>query len=86
MIKIFCKHKNKRLIRKIYGDEINRVNGKRYEYKCNSCGKILYYKEEQDKSCSGCNNLWYNCCGQAECLKNMEKICSKNNFIYKEEL
>ena len=35
--RIFCKHEYI-FIRKLYGDEINDHNGKRYEYKCSKCG------------------------------------------------
>lgn len=45
---LFCKHKNQRFIRNIYGDEINRISTKkifRSEWKCSDCGKVIYHSE-----------------------------------------
>ena len=42
---LFCRHKDKKFIRNIYGDEINRLSTKkiyRSEWKCNKCGKTIY--------------------------------------------
>ena len=36
-------------------------------------------------TCAGCVNLWYNCCGQAECLENRDKYCPQSGFIYRSE-
>lgn len=35
--RLFCRHKYK-FVRKLYGDEINAHDGKRYEYICVKCG------------------------------------------------
>ena len=39
-----CRHEvdKLRFVRKIHGDEINLVDGKRYEYQCAVCGKMVY--------------------------------------------
>jgi|GEM_PF-2964241 len=42
--RLFCKHKY-RVIRNIYGDEINFRNGRRTELACFKCGKIKYHKD-----------------------------------------
>ena len=46
--RLFCKHKDQKFIRNIYGDEINRISTKkifRSEWKCNECGKTIYHSE-----------------------------------------
>lgn len=45
---MFCKHKNLKFIRNIYGDEINYISLKmiyRSEWKCKDCGRIVYKGE-----------------------------------------
>ena len=44
--RLFCKHVYTR-IRKIYGDEINQVDGKRYEFRCLKCGKYKWRCEDE---------------------------------------
>jgi len=39
--KLFCKHKDQKHIRNIYGDEINISNGNRSWWKCLYCGKLI---------------------------------------------
>lgn len=41
---IFCNHKF-RVMRHIYGDEINHLNGCRTVLKCCKCHKIKYHKD-----------------------------------------
>lgn len=42
MYRWFCNHEYLEFIRNIYGDEINVRNGKRSEWKCKYCGKLIY--------------------------------------------
>ena len=55
--RLTCKHKvdKLRFVRKIYGDEINKVDGLRYEYKCTKCGQVVY--TPIPVSCDGCRYL-----------------------------
>ena len=39
--KFFCRHKTIKFHRNIYGDEINRCDGKRSWWYCDDCGKFL---------------------------------------------
>lgn len=47
--RLFCKHKNQKFIRNIYGDEINRVSSAKQVYRsiyqCQDCGAIIYHGE-----------------------------------------
>ena len=36
--RLFCRHKNLEVVRKIYGDEINAYGGKRWVCDCSDCG------------------------------------------------
>jgi hypothetical protein len=40
--KLLCRHKNKKFVRNIYGDEINWSGGKRSIWKCADCGEIIF--------------------------------------------
>lgn len=47
-MKLFCKHKNQKWVRNIYGDEINRISTRkiyRSEWRCADCGKVIYHHE-----------------------------------------
>lgn len=70
MIKsLFCRH-HLGFVRKIYGDEINRQNGKKFEYECYKCGKHIFL--DQPYNCVGCRHLYLNCCGGGECDRNIK--------------
>lgn len=47
ILKIFCRH-NYQYIRKLYGDEINLYNGKRFEYRCTKCGIYKFCQLKAD--------------------------------------
>lgn len=53
MIKLFCKHKNQKWVRNIYGDEINRISTRkiyRSEWKCADCGKTIYHHDLNERT------------------------------------
>ena len=77
-----CRHEvdKLRFVRKIYGDEINLVDGKRYEYQCAVCGKMVY--KRGPITCEGCIYLrmWNNgatfC---SRCYAN-KKMCLRSDY------
>ena len=51
-MKLFCKHKNQKWVRNIYGDEVNRISTckiYRSEWRCADCGKVIYRHELFDE-------------------------------------
>ena len=67
-----CRHEvdKLRFVRMIHGDGINRVDGKRYEYQCAKCGKMVY--KVMPVRCEGCKyfHMWGN--GKTVCERSRE--------------
>ena len=61
-----CRHEvdKLRFVRKIHGDEINQVDGKRYEYHCVGCGKKVY--KVMPVRCEGCK--YFHMCGSSKTI------------------
>ena len=70
--KLFCHH-DWRFVCKLYGDEINAHDGKRYEYVCTKCGASNF--TFVPISCQGCRHVYYNNDGSVQC------DCCEREFI-----
>ena len=80
-----CRHEvdKLRFVRKIYGDGINLVDGKRYEYQCAECGKMVY--KERPETCEGCKHIASDKFGSILCSREYEDFCLLANRKYWEE-
>ena len=80
-----CRHEvdKLRFVRKIHGDEINLVDGKRYEYHCVGCGKMVY--NEGPITCEGCKYIASDKFGSILCSREYEDFCLLVNRKYWEE-
>ena len=72
--RILCRHEvdKLRFVRKIHGDEINILDGKRYEYSCVCGSKIV---TSFPLNCEGCRHLDMYKCGVPYCRRGINGIC-----------
>lgn len=82
-----CRHSYE-FQRKLYGDEINIHDGKRFEYKCSKCGKYKWTTKNKISKCNffnlkGCRFpvvLFYNCMQRKDNNKKMQTATEDNDF------
>ncbi len=81
--RMLCKH-DYRFNRKLYGDEINAHNGKRFEYVCVKCGFYQWFMHPLN--CQGCKHIWYNSGGEVKCdIEPKDRYCMSAFRVYFEE-
>ena len=75
--RLFCRHKYK-FVRKLYGDEINAHDGKRYKYICEKCG-MYKWSNVPSVTCEHCIHLCENNDGSVYCDSVFKNGCLPDN-------